>query len=202
MAATKATKKTSEVSTKKKAAAPKKAPAPKKAKVKAAPVVEESHEDFEEHEHTCGCGCESDPIEKNPSRSYILREIWFDSLCQVIDEEKVPEDNKREMLFLTLSNALLDMIIDIVPAEVGEMIAENMDDFLTVTLVNREYNVDLLQKFKEDFVNDKGDTFEDETLLNDALDEFEESWWNTPRDDLKGKSPNESLEEMAEKYDL
>ncbi|MFA5312052.1 MAG: hypothetical protein WC375_01895 [Methanomassiliicoccales archaeon] len=202
MAATKATKKTSEVSTKKKAAAPKKAPAPKKTKAKAEPVIEDSHEDSEEHEHTCGCGCESDPIEKNPSRSYILREIWFDSLSQVIDEEKVPEENKREMLFLTLSNALLDMIIDIVPAEVGDMIAENIDDFLTVTLVNRDYNVDLLQKFKEDFVIEKGDTFEDETLLNDALDEFEESWWNSPRDDLKGKSPNEALEEMAEKYDL
>jgi len=201
MATTKAKKKTTEVASKKKTAAPKKAAAPKKTKAKVKPVIEEQ-EMHEEHEHSCGCGCDSDPIEKNPSRAYILREIWFDSLSQVIDEEKVAEENKREMLFLTLSNALLDMIVDILPADVGDIVCENIDDYLTVTLVNREYNVDLLQLFKEDFVKEKGDTFEDEDLLNSALDEFEDSWWNTARKDLKGKSPNEALEEMAKKYDL
>jgi hypothetical protein len=114
----------------------------------------------------------------------------------------MPEENKREMLFLTLSNALLDMIMDIVPADIADIVAENIDDFLTVTAVNREYDVDLLLKFKEDFVNEKGDTFEDEDELNEALNEFEESWWNAPRDDLKGKSPNEALEETAKNYDL
>jgi hypothetical protein len=139
---------------------------------------------------------------KNPMRSYVLRDIWYEGLNQVIEEEAAPEDNKKEMLFLTLSNALLDMVMDIVPADVGEILAENIDDFLCITMVNRENDLDLLQKFKEDFVIEKGDTFEDEIELQEALSEFEEIWWNKERKDLGDKSPNEAIADVAERYDL
>jgi hypothetical protein len=184
---------------KSKAKKPKPKAAPKK-KVEEAPV-EAIHE--HEHDEECCC-CEEgdDPIEKNSCRSYLLRDIWFEGLNQVVEEESAPEENKQEMMFLTLSNAILDLVMDIVPLEMAEVIAENVDDFLTVTVVNREYNVDLLQMFKQDFVNSKGDTFEDEDELNNALAEFEESWWNAPRKDLKGKSPNQALDEAAKQYDL
>ncbi|HSV42650.1 MAG TPA: hypothetical protein VLH13_04485 [Methanomassiliicoccales archaeon] len=182
-------------------AKPKKA-APKATKAKPQQVPEP--EPVEEHVHSCGCGCEdeNEVLDNNPARSYILRDVWFDSLCQVIDEESMPEENKREMLFLTLSNAMMDMIMDIVPIDMAEVIAENIDDFLLVTAVNQEYQVDLLQTFKQDFVDSHGDTFEDENELNNALADFEEAWWNAPRDDLRGKSPNAAMEELAEKYDL
>lgn len=154
----------------------------------------------------CSCGFEGehehDPIDKNPARSYVLRDIWYEGLSQVIDEETTPEDNKREMLFLTLSNALLDMVMDIVPSDVGEILAENVDDFLCITVVNKEHDLDLLQKFKEDFVTEKGDTFDDEIDLQNALTEFEESWWNRKRDDLDNMSPNEAIADVAERYDL
>ncbi len=149
--------------------------APKKTKAEPKPkkVVEvEPEETVEMVEESCSCGCEGehehDPIMKNPMRSYVLRDIWYEGLNQVIEEEAAPEDNKKEMLFLTLSNALLDMVMDIVPADVGEILAENIDDFLCITMVNRENDLDLLQKFKEDFVTEKGDTFEDEIELQEV----------------------------------
>ena len=146
--------------------------------------------------------CEVDPIEKNPARAYMLRDVWFESLSQVIDEELVPEENRREMLFLTLSNALLDMVLDIVPSDLASVIAENMDDFLTITVVNKENNVDLLQIFKQDFVQEAGDTFEDEFEVQEALTKFENQWWNAKRKDLDGKSPNEAIAEVSKRYDL
>ncbi len=183
--------------------------APKKTKAEPKPkkVVEvEPEEIVEMVDESCSCGCEGehehDPIMKNPMRSYVLRDIWYEGLNQVIEEEAAPEDNKKEMLFLTLSNALLDMVMDIVPADVGEILAENIDDFLCITMVNRENDLDLLQKFKEDFVTEKGDTFEDEIELQEALSEFEEIWWNKERKDLGGKSPNEAIADVAERYDL
>ena len=183
------------------------APKKKKAEAKPKKVVEvEPEEIIETTEDSCSCGCEGehehDPIMKNPMRSYVLRDIWYDGLNQVIEEEAAPEDNKKEMLFLTLSNALLDMVMDIVPADVGEILAENIDDFLCITMVNRENDLDLLQKFKEDFVIEKGDTFEDEIELQEALSEFEEIWWNKERKDLGDKSPNEAIADVAERYDL
>ncbi|OPY31000.1 MAG: hypothetical protein A4E32_01982 [Methanomassiliicoccales archaeon PtaU1.Bin124] len=198
MAEKKATKAKTKEEKPKAKAAPKKKPV-----AKPEPVVEE-HVHEHEHDEECCC-CEEDgddPIEKNSCRSYLLRDIWFEGLNQVVEEESAPEENKQEMMFLTLSNAILDLVMDIVPLQNAQMIAENLDDFLTVTVVNREYNVDLLQMFKEDFVKEKGDTFEDEIELNNALGEFEESWWNAPRKDLKGKSPNEALDEAAKHYDL
>jgi hypothetical protein len=183
--------------------------APKKTKAETKPkkIVEvKPEETVEIIEESCSCGCEGehehDPIMKNPMRSYVLRDIWYEGLNQVIEEEAAPEDNKKEMLFLTLSNALLDMVMDIVPADVGEILAENIDDFLCITMVNRENDLDLLQKFKEDFVIEKGDTFEDEIELQEALSKFEEIWWNKERKDLGDKSPNEAIADVAERYDL
>jgi hypothetical protein len=196
MAATKSKAKKSSSGVKKKKAEPK----PKKA------VEVEEMEEIETVVDSCSCGCEGehehDPILKNPARSYVLRDIWFEGLSQVIEEEATPDDNKPEMLFLTLSNALLDMVMDIVPADVGDILAENIDDFLCITMVNREHDLDLLAKFKEDFVEEKGDTFEDEIDLQNALTEFEECWWNTKRKDLDDKSPNEAIADMAQRFDL
>ena len=115
----------------------------------------------------------------------------------------MPEENKREKLFLTLSNAMLDLVMDIIPSDYAKVVADNIDDFLAVTVVNKENNIDLLAKFKEDFVKEKGDTFEDEEQLQAALEEFEDKWWNAKRKDLKGKvSPNEALEEAAKRYGI
>jgi hypothetical protein len=51
-------------------------------------------------------------------------------------------------------------------------------------------------------VTEKGDTFEDEIELQEALSEFEEIWWNKERKDLGDKSPNEAIADVAERYDL
>lgn len=139
---------------------------------------------------------------KNPSRSYVLRDVWFSSLASVINEEDLAEDSKRELMFLTLSNALLDMIMDIVPEDLSLLFARNLDDYLAVTVVNQQYNMDLLQQFQDDFAAAKGMKFKDEKKLNDAVIEFEEIWWNAPRKDLAGKTPNDAVVEAAAKYNL
>jgi hypothetical protein len=163
--------------------------------------VEEAHV----HDEECGCGC-NDLSEalfgKNAQRSYALKDLWYDSLAQVVDEQIAPEDNKRDMMFLTLSNAMLDMMMDILPEEVGIILAQNMDDYLAVTLVNKKYDVDVLKAFQEEFVEKNGPDFGDEESLQEALDEFQDKFWTTGRKDLKGKSPNQAVEEALKKYDL
>jgi hypothetical protein len=139
---------------------------------------------------------------KNQNRSYALRDVWFPSLQEVISDKSVPKESREEVLFLTLTNALLDMTMDVVPEEMALAYARNLDDYLTVTMVNHEYNVDLLKTFREDFRVKEGENFPTEEKLIAALSKFEEEWWNTARDDLKGKTPNDALEEMAERYSL
>ena len=139
---------------------------------------------------------------KNQNRTYALRDVWFPSLMEVINDKSVPEDSREEMLFLTLTNALLDMTMDVVPEDMALAYARNLDDYITVTIVNNKYGVDLLKTFREDFKQKEGENFATEEKLVAALSKFEEEWWSTPRDDLGGKTPNDALEETAEKYGL
>ena len=202
MAATSSKKKETKPAVKR--AAPKKKAVAKKPvkKVEEKSVEEEVMDQVQEHEEHCECCGGDDSSEKNGPRSYVLRDIWYESLSEVIAKEVMPEENKREMLFLTLSNAMLDLVMDIIPEDYAKVVADNIDDFLAVTVVNKENNIDLLAKFKEDFVKEKGDTFEDEEQLQAALEEFEDKWWNSKRKDLKGKTPNEALEEAAKRYGI
>ena len=182
MAATSPKKKESKPAAKK--PAPKKKAAAKKPvkKVEEKTVADEVMEQVHEHAEHC--------------------DVWYESLSEVVSKEIMPEENKREMLFLTLSNAILDLVMDIIPDEYAKVVADNIDDFLAVTVVNKENNIDLLAKFKEDFVKEKGDTFDDDEQLQAALEAFEDKWWNSKRKDLKGKSPNETLEEAAKRYGI
>jgi hypothetical protein len=184
--------------------APKKKAAIKKPvkKVEEKPVAEEVMEQVQEHAEHCECCGGDDYSEKNGPRSYVLRDVWYESLSEVISKEIMPEENKREMLFLTLSNAILDLVMDIIPQDYAKVVADNIDDFLAVTVVNKENNIDLLAKFKEDFVKENGDTFDDDEQLQASLEGFEDQWWNAKRKDLKGKSPNEALEEAAKRYGI
>ncbi len=183
-----------------KKASPKVGKAPKKPKP-AKPVVEDipSPEELAVDLDTIA---EEVIFGKNQNRSYALRDVWFSNLMEVINDKSVPKESREEVLFLTLANALLDMTMDVVPEEMALAYARNLDDYLTVTMVNHEYNVDLLKTFREDFKVKEGENFPTEEKLIAALSKFEEEWWNTTRDDLKGKTPNDALEEMAERYSL
>ena len=180
-----------------------------KAKSKAKPKKKAKVEKVEEG---CGCGevhddgCCQDTtsiiLEKNPQRAYALRDLWADSLNELVDQEIAPEPQKREMLFLALSNAMLDMMMDILPEELVEILAENLDDYIAVTLVNKKYSVDMLRSFQEEFVKGMGAQFEDEEKLQNALIDFQEKFWDSARKDLKGKSPNQAVEEELKRYNL
>jgi hypothetical protein len=179
--------------------APSKAAAKKKAPAKKKPVEAPTEAPAEEPIEEC---VEASLIEKNPARCEALRDLWFDDITKIVDKAPGSAKDKQEMLFMNLANSILDMVIDIVPEEYGKVIAENMDDFLAIAIVNKENKVNLLQMFRDDFVAAKGTDFQDEDELMTALTAYEDEWWNGKRKDLKGKSPNEALLGVAQKYGL
>jgi hypothetical protein len=143
-----------------------------------------------------------DFLAKNSNRSFALRQLWYDDLVRAVDEQIAPEENKREMLFLTVTNAVLDMVMDVLPEELSGVVSENIDDYIAVTLANKEYGVDILKLFQDEFVKAKGHEFKTEEDLDKALAEFQEKFWSAPRKELKGKSPNDAVGAMLKKFDL
>lgn len=155
-----------------------------------------------EHEHDESCCAEPDFLSGNSQRSFALYDLWFETLSQAVNEQIAPEQNKREMMFLTVSNAVLDMVMDILPEDMSAVVAENIDDYLAVTLVNKKYGVDILKTFQDEFRQAHGRKFDDEEKLEKALDDFQDKYWNTPRKDLQGKSPNQAVEEALAEFEL
>lgn len=172
---------------------------PSKPAVEAAPKGEKG----DEHGEACGCVSAAEELfGKNGERSYALRDLWYEALDAAVEEQVAPEPNKREMLFLTLSNSIFDMMMDILPEELAVALAQNLDDYLAVTLINKKYKVDLLKQFQDEFLKEKGSNFDTEEDLANALAEFEDKFWNSPRKDLGGKSPNAVVEAALKHYDL
>ncbi len=145
---------------------------------------------------------EPDFLAKNSNRSFALKELWYEDLMQAVDEQIAPEPNKREMLFLTVTNAVLDMVMDVLPEDLSAVVSENIDDYIAVTLANRDYGVDILKLFQEEFLKEKGNKFETEEDLDAALSEFQDKFWSTPRKDLDGKSPNDVVGATLKKFGL
>ena len=168
-----------------------------------------SHDD----EKSCHCGCEEELSEeeltsldelaeevifgKNQNRSRAIKDLWFDDMSNYLKECEAPEESRPELMFLSLSNALLDMFFDIVPREFAIASANNMSHFLATLLINKEYNIDVMEKYMDDYNKIIGDSEDIE-----EIEKFDEEWWNEKKEYLSGKTMNEVIEEMSEKYGL
>lgn len=169
-----------------------------------------SHDD---EKPSCHCGCEEELSEeeitsldelaeevifgKNQNRSRAIKELWFEDMANYLKECEAPEESRPELMFLSLSNALLDMFFDIVPREFAIASANNMSHFLATLLINKEYDIDVMEKYMEDYNGIIGDSEDIE-----AMEKFDEEWWNEKKDYLHGKTMNEVITEMSEKYGL
>lgn len=138
-----------------------------------------------EHEDECGCGCEECGDEDYwASRSYIIRDLWFSSIEESMSKESMPSPQKRERLFISVANALLDLVVNVMPDFMSEDMFQGLDHNLELTLVNKENKVDVLEMFEA------------------ALAKFEDEWWNSALKELGGKSPDQSMQAMGRKYGL
>ncbi len=68
-------------------------------------------------------------------------------LQEIVDglkAEQVPKEDMDEVLFLTAANAVLERIGLNLPEDLSYIFKENLDDYLSIALINKEHNVDLL----------------------------------------------------------
>ncbi|MDR0791239.1 MAG: hypothetical protein LBE47_01730 [Methanomassiliicoccaceae archaeon] len=79
---------------------------------------------------------------KNPRRAQLLRDLWFDLIAEQIDEEKeLPEDAKRELLFMMAVNSVLDMVLESLPDDKSLELSYWLDHMIGLSVVNRKYDV-------------------------------------------------------------
>ena len=141
-------------------------------------------------------------FDKNNARTMALKDLWMEMLRNRFVQMKVPEENWLEELFVTLSRSMLDLTMGVVTEETALELAQGVDEFLKVALVNQKYDTDLMLDFQREFIEAEGSEFVSEDELNQALESFEENWFSTKRESLENRSPWLVLKEMSDKYDL
>jgi len=141
-------------------------------------------------------------FEKNHARTVALSNLWLDMFVHKIMQMEAPEEKKLEIMFMMLTNSLLDMMFGVVPENIAVEVATSVDEFLKVALVNKKYGTDLMSDFRNEFFDTEGKEFDTEEQLNKALERFEQEWFNTKRESLENKTPRRALKEIGEKYSL
>lgn len=141
-------------------------------------------------------------FEKNHARTAALSDLWLDLFVEKIMQMEAPEEKKLEIMFMMLTNSLLDMVFGVVPENIVLEVAKSIDEFLKIALVNKKYGTDLMSDFRNEFIEREGKDFDSEEQLDKALERFELEWFNTKRESLENRTPRRALKEMGEKYNL
>jgi len=138
-------------------------------------------------------------LEKNPIRALMFKDAFMEEIVEGLKAEQVAKEDMDEVLFLTATNAVLERVGTTFPEDMLCIFQDNLDDYLAIALINHEYDTDLLALFRDQFLEAKGDSFDDERQLMEALTAFEDEWWGTSKDFLNGKVPNDLMDESKEK---
>ncbi|MDR0778074.1 MAG: hypothetical protein LBE48_01355 [Methanomassiliicoccaceae archaeon] len=140
---------------------------------------------------------------KNPKRTQLLRDLWFDQIAEQIDEEKeMPEDAKRELLFMMTANSVLDMVMESLPDDLSLELSYCLDHMMGLSAVNKKYDVDILEANYEVVSKIKRDDYNTDEEFEAAVIDKEEKWWAVGKQLLGGRSPNDAIAEALSKYGL
>jgi len=140
---------------------------------------------------------------KNPKRTQLLRDIWFDSIIEQLNEEKeMPEEARRELLFMMAVNSVLDMVMESLPDELSLELSYCVDHMMGVAAVNQKYGVDLLEANYEVVSKIKRDSYDSDEDFEKAVIDKEEKWWTVGKQLLGGRSPNDAIAEALSRYGL
>jgi hypothetical protein len=139
---------------------------------------------------------------KNPKRVSALKDVWFKDMTEFMDENKVPEKGRNEMVFNMAINSLLDMIMESLPVEDALELTYAFDHMLGVFIANQRYGVDILDAAYQSMTKVNRDDFGSDEDFEKAIAEREEKWWTVGKQILSGRSPNDVIIEALSRYGL
>lgn len=139
---------------------------------------------------------------KNHKRAELLKDLIYEDMAAIVDQQNMPEEAKREMIFKMTVNSLLDMVMDASNVEDGVELMYGLDLFMGVAITNRKFNVDLFKEMRKALLSVKASDFKSQEEYEMALQEFEEKWWDIPQPLLNKRHPNDAIMESLMKYGL
>ncbi len=148
--------------------------------------MDDDQEIFDLNFHTFG---------KNATRTKALDTLWFDVLIEEVETEEMPEDAKRKLIFMMTSAAVLDVVMQSLHPKLAEVLANELDNYIGILMVNNRFGVDMMQDIEDAFLKHHGKEFASEEDYIAIKEEFDDKWWNAPKQALGGRTPWDAVKE-------
>ena len=134
-----------------------------------------------------------DSLKKNVMRSRIMADLWSDELHGDIGDD-IPVERFIE-LYRIISFDIMENILTIVPPEEAMVIATNLDHYLQIEILNKRFEIDIMDEFQKEFVAEYGERLPTDKDFIEVVANFENDWSSTVKEYLGGLTPNQALEQ-------
>lgn len=140
---------------------------------------------------------------RNPNRTSAMSELFWQAMLEAVYEDPdIPDEARPEMVFKMTANSVLDIVMEALDPETREEVAESLDGYLGVCLVNKTKEVDLLGERAKALAGIEPLEGESEEDYMRRVSDFEERWWDMPQPRLDMRTPDDAIREQARRYGL
>lgn len=142
-------------------------------------------------------------FEKDPNRTSAIHDLIAKDLIASIDQDpSLPKEAREDLIFKMTANSVLDMVMEAVDPETREEVCACLDYYIGMALVNKRYEVDLLQELYNALETVKQEDGESEEDFDRRLSDMEDYWWTIAQPKLDGRNPDDAVTEACRKYGL
>ena len=139
---------------------------------------------------------------KNPNRTSALSDLFRDDMMAAIDEDELPEEAKRQLIFKMTANSVLDIMMEALDPALREEVMIAFDGYIGMCLVNMNFDVDLMSELSKAMMTVEQAEGESDEDFDRRLADMEEKWWTIPQPKLSMRNPEDAIREQMMKYGL
>ncbi|MBR6205255.1 MAG: hypothetical protein IKQ60_09540 [Candidatus Methanomethylophilaceae archaeon] len=140
---------------------------------------------------------------RNPDRVRAMSDLFGnDLIASALEDPSLPEEAKRQMIFKLTANSVLDMVMDSLSPETAEEVAQCIDGYIGVGIVNKKFGIDLYKELYEALSKVERNEGESEEDYDRRLDEMSDQWWYIPQPLLNKRNPSDAIREEMARYGL
>lgn len=140
---------------------------------------------------------------KNPNRTSAIFDLFSVEMMESIDEDEgLPEEAKRQLIFKMTANSVLDMVMECLAPDTAEEVSTCLDGYIGMSLTNKRHQVDMMGELRKAIMSVKKNEGESDEDFERRLSDLEDAWWGIPQPLLNGRTPDDAIREEMRRYGL
>ena len=140
---------------------------------------------------------------KNPNRTSALTDLFYREMLESLETEtELPEEAIRQLIFKMAINSAFDIVMECLDPDMAYEVSSCLDSYLGMSLVNKNFGVDLIGEMRKALMSIKQEEGEDDAQFDKRMNAAEEGWWYIAQPKLNMRNPNDAMHEAMRKYGI